>query len=283
MKVLIVTGLSGAGKSSAIDCLEDMGFYCIENIPPALIRSFISLGGVGNGIDRAAFTVDVRGGELFSDLSDVLREMRNEGIDYRILYLEASDRALIRRYSETRRTHPLADGGPAINGIRREREMMEMLRKDADFVIDTSNLKAAQLWEEVKHLAEGVETESSFMINIMSFGYKKGIPVAGELVFDMRFIPNPYYVKSLRNLTGNNKKIQNFVLKHQITQDFLDKAMDMINTLIPFYMKEGKYNLTVCIGCTGGHHRSVAVANELNRRLTEQGRRTTLEHRDLKK
>lgn len=283
MKVLIVTGLSGAGKSSAIDCLEDMGYYCIENIPPALVRSFINLGGTGNGIERAAFTVDVRGGELFADLSDVLREMRGEGIEYRILYLEASDRTLIRRYSETRRTHPMADGGSAITGIRREREMMEMLRQDADYVIDTSNLKTAQLWAEIKHLFEGDHSEKSFMINIMSFGYKKGIPVAGELVFDMRFIPNPYYVKSLRNLTGNNKKIQNFVLKHQVTQDFLEKAMDMIEMLIPYYMKEGKYNLTVCIGCTGGHHRSVAVANELNRRLEEKGRRTTLEHRDLGK
>lgn len=281
MKVLIVTGLSGAGKSSAIDCLEDMGYYCIENIPPALLRSFINLGGAGSGIEKAAFTVDVRGGELFADLSDVLREMRTEGIEYRILYLEASDRTLIRRYSETRRAHPMAEGGAAINGIRREREMMQMLRQDADYVIDTSNLKTAQLWTEIKHLFEGAQSEKSFMINIMSFGYKKGIPVAGELVFDMRFIPNPYYVKSLRNLTGNNKKIQNYVLKHQVTQDFLEKAVDMIETLIPFYMKEGKYNLTVCIGCTGGHHRSVAVANELDRRLSEKGRRTTLEHRDL--
>ena len=283
MKVLIVTGLSGAGKSSAIDCLEDMGYYCIENIPPALIRSFINLGGTGNGIEKAAFTVDVRGGELFADLSDVLREMREEGIEYRILYLEATDRTLIRRYSETRRTHPMAEGGAAINGIRKEREMMEMLRQDADYVIDTSNLKTAQLWSEIMHLFEGDHSERSFMINIMSFGYKKGIPVAGALVFDMRFIPNPYYVKSLRGLTGNNKKIQNYVLKHQVTQDFLEKAVDMIETLIPYYMKEGKYNLTVCIGCTGGHHRSVAVANELNRRLTQMGRRTTLEHRDIKK
>lgn len=283
MKVVIVTGLSGAGKTQTIDCLEDMGFYCIENMPPALIKSFIALSSSGNGIDRAAFTVDVRGGELFADLSDVLRDMREEGIEYKIIFLEASDSTLIKRYSETRRPHPLADGGPALRGISKEREMLSMLRNDADYVIDTSNLKTAQLWAEIKHILDGEESEKSFMINIMSFGYKKGIPTGGELVFDMRFIPNPYYVKSLRKLTGNNKKIQDYVLKHQITQDFLDKAMEMIEMLIPFYIKEGKYNLAVCIGCTGGHHRSVAVANELNRRLTEKGRRTTLEHRDIKK
>ena len=283
MKVVIVTGLSGAGKTQTIDCLEDMGFYCIENMPPALIKSFIALSSSGNGIDRAAFTVDVRGGELFADLSDALREMRVDGIEYKIIFLEASDNTLIKRYSETRRPHPLADGGPALNGIRKEREMLQMLRNDADHVIDTSNLKTAQLWTEIKHIMDDGESEKSFIINIMSFGYKKGIPTGGELVFDMRFIPNPYYVKSLRKLTGNNKKIQDFVLKHQVTQDFLDKAMDMIEMLIPFYIKEGKYNLAVCIGCTGGHNRSVAVANELNRRLTEKGRRTTLEHRDIKK
>ena len=283
MKVVIVTGLSGAGKTQTIDCLEDMGFYCIENMPPALIKSFIALSSSGNGIDRAAFTVDVRGGELFADLSDALREMRVDGIEYKIIFLEASDNTLIKRYSETRRPHPLADGGPALNGIRKEREMLQMLRNDADHVIDTSNLKTAQLWTEIKHIMDDGESENSFIINIMSFGYKKGIPTGGELVFDMRFIPNPYYVKSLRKLTGNNKKIQDFVLKHQVTQDFLDKAMDMIEMLGPFYIKEGKYNLAVCIGCTGGHHRSVAVANELNRRLTEKGRRTTLEHRDIKK
>ena len=234
MKVVIVTGLSGAGKTQTIDCLEDMGFYCIENMPPALIKSFIALSSSGNGIDRAAFTVDVRGGELFADLSDALREMRVDGIEYKIIFLEASDNTLIKRYSETRRPHPLADGGPALNGIRKEREMLQMLRNDADHVIDTSNLKTAQLWTEIKHIMDDGESEKSFIINIMSFGYKKGIPTGGELVFDMRFIPNPYYVKSLRKLTGNNKKIQDFVLKHQVTQDFLDKAMDMIEMLIPW-------------------------------------------------
>lgn len=281
MKAIIVTGLSGAGKTQAIDCLEDMGYYCIDNMPPALIKSFIDLTGSGKGIDKAAFVVDVRGGNLFDDLKESLDELKKDDIDYKILYLEASDRALLRRYNETRRSHPLSEGGPVARALKVEREKLEVLRKKADYIIDTSNMKSAQLWDEIKHLLTSGENIRTFIINIMSFGYKRGTPLAGDLVFDMRFIPNPYYVKSLRPLTGNNAKVSRYVLKHEITQEFLEKAMDMIEMLIPFYMKEGKYSLNVCIGCTGGHHRSVAVANEINRRLQENGMRTTLEHRDL--
>ena len=281
MKAIIVTGLSGAGKTQAIDCLEDMGFYCIDNMPPALIKSFIDLTGNGKGIDKAAFVIDVRGGKLFDDLKDSLDELRKDNIDYKILYLEASDRVLLRRYNETRRSHPLSEGGPVAAGLKAERERLEVLRNRADFVIDTSNMKTAQLWDEIKHLITSGESRKTFIINIMSFGYKRGTPMAGDMVFDMRFIPNPYYVKSLRPLTGNNAKVSRYVLKHDVTQEFLQKAMDMIDMLIPFYIKEGKYSLNICIGCTGGHHRSVAVANELHRRLQESGKRTTLEHRDL--
>ena len=281
MKAIIVTGLSGAGKTQAIDCLEDMGYYCIDNKPPALIKSFIDLTGKGKGIDKAAFVIDVRGGRLFDDLKDSLEELKREAVDYKILFLEASDRTLLRRYNETRRNHPLSEGGPVAAGLARERERLEVLRKEADYVIDTSNMKSAQLWSEIKHLLTSGENNKSFIINIMSFGYKRGTPMAADMVFDMRFIPNPYYVKSLRPLTGNNAKVSKYVLKHKITDEFLQKAMDMIEMLIPFYIKEGKYSLNVCIGCTGGHHRSVAVANELHRRLQDSGKRTTLEHRDL--
>lgn len=281
MEVLIVTGLSGAGKSNAMNYLEDMGYYCIDNMPPALIKSFIDLTGNGKGIDKAAFVIDVRGGKLFDDLKDSLDELRKDNIDYKILYLEASDRVLLRRYNETRRSHPLSEGGPVAAGLKAERERLEVLRNRADFVIDTSNMKTAQLWDEIKHLITSGESRKTFIINIMSFGYKRGTPMAGDMVFDMRFIPNPYYVKSLRPLTGNNAKVSRYVLKHDVTQEFLQKAMDMIDMLIPFYIKEGKYSLNICIGCTGGHHRSVAVANELHRRLQESGKRTTLEHRDL--
>lgn len=281
MKAIIVTGLSGAGKTQAIDCLEDMGYYCIDNMPPALIKSFIDLTAGGKGIDKAAFVIDVRGGRLFDDLKQSLEELKKDDIDYKILYLEASDRTLLRRYNETRRAHPLSEGGPVATGLAREREMLEGLRKQADFIIDTSNMKSAQLWAEIKHLLTSDESSKTFMINVMSFGYKRGTPMAADMVFDMRFIPNPYYVKTLRPLTGNNAKVSRFVLRHQVTQDFLTKAVEMIDMLVPFYMNEGKYSLNIGIGCTGGHHRSVAVANELHRRLQEMGRRTTLEHRDL--
>ncbi len=281
MEAIIITGLSGAGKTQAIDCLEDMGYYCIDNMPPALIKSFIDLTGNGKGIDKAAFIIDVRGGSLFDDLTDSLDELKKDGISYKILYLEATDRTLLRRYNETRRTHPLSEGGPTAVGLAKEREMLSELRKQADYIIDTSNMKTAQLWAEIKHLLTSEESHETFMINIMSFGYKRGTPMASDMVFDMRFIPNPYYVKSLKPLTGNNAKVSKYVLKHQVTQDFLEKAIDMIEKLIPFYIKEGKYSLNIGIGCTGGHHRSVAVANELNRRFKEMGRRTTLDHRDL--
>ena len=208
-------------------------------------------------------------------------ELKKDDIDYKILYLEASDSVLLRRYNETRRSHPLSEGGPVAAGLHREREQLDALRAQADYIIDTSNMKTAQLWEEIKHLVNSEETRDTFIINIMSFGYKRGTPMAADMVFDMRFIPNPYYVKSLRPLTGNNAKVSKYVLRHKVTRDFIEKAIDMIEMLIPFYRKEGKYSLNVCIGCTGGHHRSVAVANELHRRLSESGKRTTLEHRDL--
>lgn len=281
MKAIIITGLSGAGKTQAIDCLEDMGYYCIDNMPPALIKSFIDLTANGKGIDKAAFIIDVRGGRLFDDLKESLDELKKDDVDYKILYLEASDSTLLRRYNETRRSHPLSEGGTVAAGLKKEREMLSELRKQADYIIDTSNMKTAQLWDEIKHLITSAESRRTFMVNIMSFGYKRGTPMAADMVFDMRFIPNPYYVKSLRPLTGNNAKVSRYVLRCQVTQDFLKKAVEMIDMLIPFYMNEGKFSLNICIGCTGGHHRSVAVANELARRLQEQGRRTTLEHRDL--
>lgn len=281
MKTVIITGLSGAGKTQAIDCFEDMGYYCIDNMPPALIKSFLDLSAGGKGIDKAAFVIDVRGGSFFDDLKESLDELKKDNIGYKILYLEASDRVLLRRFNETRRIHPLSEGGSVSSGLKKEREMLQELRNAADYIIDTSNMKSAQLWAEIKQLINSGEDKESFTINVMSFGYKKGTPIGSDMVFDMRFIPNPYYVKTLRPLTGNNAKVSKYVLKHDVTQEFLQKAMDMIEMLIPFYMKEGKYNLNLCIGCTGGHHRSVAVANELNRRLKEKGRRTTLEHRDL--
>lgn len=281
MKTVIITGLSGAGKTQAIDCLEDMGYYCIDNMPPALIRSFVDLTASGHAVDKVAFVVDVRSRAFFNDFLSVLEQMDKEEIDYKLVYLEASDAVLLRRYSETRRIHPLSDGGTAEAGIAREREMLKEIRTVSDYIIDTSNTKTAQFWAELRQLLTSEENESTFMINVMSFGFKNGTPAAADLVFDARFIPNPYYVQSLRRLTGKNKKVSQYVLKHEITQTFLEQVMAMLETLIPYYMKEGKYSLNIGVGCTGGHHRSVAIAGEIHRRLRKSGHRATIEHRDL--
>lgn len=282
MKTIIVTGLSGAGKSQAMNCLEDLGYYCVDNMPPMLIDSFIKLTSEGSShFEKAAFAIDVRIGDLFTDIEKSLDELAAKGIDYKIVFLEASDRVLIRRFNETRRKHPLSEGNNTVHGIRKERELMRPLRDRADYVIDTSNMKVARLWEEIKDLMTFGESEKTFVVNIFSFGYKHGAPLSADMIFDMRFIPNPYYVKSLKPLTGNNKKVRDFVMRQDVTQEFLDKLEPMLDFLIPFYMKEGKYNLNLAFGCTGGHHRSVATANEVAERLKQKGRRVTLEHRDL--
>lgn len=282
MKTVIVTGLSGAGKSQAMNCLEELGYYCVDNMPPALIKSFVQLAAEGTApIERAAFAVDVRGGELFADMEKALESLEEDGIEYKILYLEASEQVLIRRFSETRRQHPLSRGESTEEGLKRETSMLRDLRVRADYVIDTSNMKTARLWEEVKDLITSGESEKTFVVNIASFGYKRGILLGADMVFDMRFIPNPYYVRSLRELTGNNKKVRDYVMKQDVTQEFLKRVEPLILELIPSYMREGKYNLNLAFGCTGGHHRSVAMANEMAERLRSHGKRVTVEHRDL--
>lgn len=282
MKTIIVTGLSGAGKSQAMNCLEDLGYYCVDNMPPMLIESFIKLTTEGSSkFENAAFAIDIRTGDLFSDIEKSLDDLAAKGIDYKILFLEASESVLIRRFNETRRKHPLSEDKSTVHGIRKERELMQSLRNRADFVIDTSKMRVARLWEEVKDLMTSGESEKTFVVNVFSFGYKHGAPLSADMVFDMRFIPNPYYIKSLKPLTGNNKKVRDFVMKQEVTQKFLDKLEPLLDFLIPYYMKEGKYSLNLAFGCTGGHHRSVATANEVAERLRQKGRRVTLEHRDL--
>ena len=281
MRTIIITGLSGAGKTQAIDCLEDMGYYCIDNMPPSLIKCFIELAETGDDIDKVAFVVDVRTRQFFEDFSQTLNELDQKKNKYTILYLEASDQVLLRRYNETRRAHPLAEGGSVKTGLAREKKMLSSIRGVADHIIDTSNMKTAQLWEELRDILISEVSEKAFSINITSFGFKYGTPMSTDMIFDARFIPNPYYVQSLRKLTGNNKKVSNYVLKHEIAQEFLDKAIEMIDLLVPHYMREGKYSLSIGVGCTGGHHRSVAIANELHRRLKKSGHRVVIEHRDL--
>ena len=283
MKVVVVTGLSGAGKTNAMDWFEDRGFYCVDNMPPALIANFIELTKSSKKqIEKAAFVFDARGGAYFSDMKEYINLLKSdENIDCRILFIEASERTLIKRFNETRRAHPLATGSTTKEVIAAEREELKEIRDLSDYIIDTTNLKVAELKQEISKIFVEGSGKSSFLINIKSFGYKRGIPIEADLVLDMRFIPNPYYLPSLKRLTGNNKKVSSYVLRQKITQDFIKAELEMLEMLIPAYIKEGKYHLNIAFGCTGGQHRSVATADEVAKELRAKGYRVTLEHRDI--
>ena len=279
MELIIVTGLSGAGKSNALNCLEDMGYYCIDNMPPALIGSFIDLAKTNKlNVDKAAICIDSRSGEGYRGFDQQLNKYHDT--DYKIMFLEASDETLIGRFNETRRNHPL-NVSSVKDGIRKERAFLAKARSISNYVIDTSNMKTAKLKEVIKDIVMKGEEKQTFIINIQSFGYKHGMPLDADMVFDMRFIPNPYYVPSLKELTGNSMKVKNYVLRQQVTVEFMEKIVPLLEEIIPAYMQEGKYHLNIACGCTGGHHRSVASANELARIFREKGYRITLAHRDL--
>ena len=281
MEVIIITGLSGAGKSQAVNCMEDLGYYCIDNMPPRLIREFISLVESGtSGIDKAAFVVDIRQGSFFEDLKEALENLKRSGTDYRILFLEASDRVLLRRYKETRRSHPM-DKTSIQKGIQSEREKLAEIRKQASFIIDTSNFKTADLNAEIKQRLNPGEREENFTITVESFGFKHGVPQEADWVMDARFLPNPFYLNSLKKLTGNNRKVRDYVMKSPLAQDFVGRIVGLAVDTIPGYIKEGKYSLVIAIGCTGGQHRSVACANEIADHFRELGKHVVVIHRDL--
>jgi len=281
MDLIIVTGMSGAGKSNAIHCMEDLGYYCVDNMPPKLIDDFLALAkNTSEEFKKIAFVVDIRGGQFFHDLKDSLTSLDAQGVKYKILFLEASDATLIRRYKETRRAHPLAPDGNIAEGIQHEREQLDELRKNANYIVDTSDIKVADLISEIKRLIDNTK-QDSFSIMVESFGFKHGMPQEADWVLDVRFLPNPYYVPSLKNLTGNNKKIVDYVLNTPKATQFAGRVTGLILDLIPSYIKEGKFHLTLAVGCTGGRHRSVVMATEIARRLEETGRRVTVKHRDL--
>ena len=282
MDIVIITGMSGAGKTKAVDWFEDHGYYCIDNMPPQLIKSFLELSTPGeNPIDKVAFVADIRSGGFFESLGTYIDELKTrDDINSTVLFMQASSETLVRRYNETRRSHPFG-GRATVEIIESERQMLETMRERADVIIDTTGLKTSELYAEMNRIFLSGDKENAFVINLISFGYKYGIPTESDIQIDVRFIPNPYYVKSLKNLTGNNKKVSHYVLKFPITQQFIANFTDMINKMIPGYLKEGKYHLNIAIGCTGGHHRSVAVVNELARIFTENGDRVTVTHRDL--
>ncbi len=283
MRFVIITGMSGAGRSQAAKALEDMGFFCVDNLPPALIPKFAEICCKSGGkMDRVALVMDVRGGELLKDFFPGLDILKEAGFSYEILFLEASDEVLVKRFKETRRIHPLAPNR-LINGIREEREILREIKKNATYIIDTSSLTPRELKEELQHLFVEGKSFESIIITVTSFGFKYGIPNDADLVFDVRFIPNPYYIDSMRKLTGKNESVQKYVLEIPETGIFLEKLVDMLEFLIPHYKKEGKSQLVIGIGCTGGRHRSVAIAEALYRALLEKQHRVVIDHRDIEK
>lgn len=283
MRFLILTGLSGAGKTQTIRSLEDLGFFCVDNLPPTVIPKFAEACYQTNGnIDKIALVIDIRGGKFFDDLFESLTFLKNEGYKYEILFLEASDEALIKRYKETRRKHPLAPEGRVLNGIASERKKLKDVRERADHIIDTTKLSARQLKEKINNLySEEGQIETEIIITVLSFGFKYGIPVDSDLVFDVRFLPNPYYIPELKQYSGNDKPVRNYVLDFEGTKTFVDKLQDMLIYLIPNYKKEGKRQLIVSIGCTGGRHRSVAIANKIHEILEHSGYNVNIDHRDI--
>ena len=272
MRFVIVTGMSGGGKSSALKMLEDAGFYCVDNLPVSLIQKFMELIATPDSeITTVALGLDVRAGQAFSETTSILQKQKEKGYEFEILFMDASDAALVKRYKETRRVHPLAAEGRVEDGIHEEREMLSGIRKQADFVIDTSNLLTRELKEELDRIFVKNEEYNSLMITLLSFGFKYGIPADADLVFDVRFLPNPYYIDSLKPKTGNDKEVRDYVMQFPESEEFLDKLFDMLQFLIPNYVKEGKHQLVVAIGCTGGQHRSVTLANELFEKMKDQG------------
>ena len=281
MKFIIVTGLSGSGKSEAMRSLEDMGFYCVDNLPPALIPKFAELCYQSNStIDKVALGIDVRGRKFFKALHESLNVLRKDKYPFEILYLDCSDDILLKRYKMTRRNHPLAINRQIPEGIKIERTILEPLKEIADCIIDTSNMKPKDLKEEISKIYANGEVNNNLTISVVSFGFKHGIPSDSDLVFDVRFLPNPYYLEELRNKTGDDQEVRDYVMDSEISHQFYDKLLDMINFLVPQYIKEGKHHLVISIGCTGGRHRSVTICNLISDELMKQDYRVVKKHRD---
>ena len=286
MRVVIVTGMSGAGKSTTLKMLEDMGYFCVDNMPIPLMSKLTELLLLPGGeITKMALGLDIRSGQNIEELEQILNNMDEQGQEYEILFLEANDAALVKRYKETRRNHPLAGGGRVEKGIAEERRKIGFLKKRADYILDTSRLLTRELKSELNKIFIENKEYKNLYITVLSFGFKYGIPSDADLVFDVRFLPNPYYIDELRSQSGNDKEVRDYVMNNENAQIFLDKLTDMVEFLIPNYVVEGKHQLVIGIGCTGGKHRSVTLANELYEALRATGETYGLqkEHRDIEK
>ena len=285
MRFVIVTGISGAGRGTSLRILEDAGYFCVDNLPISLIGKFAELiYSSTSEISKVALGLDIRSGRTLDELESTLGKLSRDGYKYEILFLEASDDVLVKRYKETRRNHPLAQDGRIIEGIAEERKKLSFLKKQADYIIDTSRLLTRELKQELDKIFVQNKDFKNLVITVLSFGFKYGIPNDSDLVFDVRFLPNPYYYEELRGLNGNDREVQDFVMGFEVSHRFLDKLIDMIQFLIPNYVLEGKNQLVISIGCTGGKHRSVTLANKLYGRLRENADYAVrIEHRDIGK
>lgn len=280
MKFVIITGLSGAGRSQALKRFEDTGYFCVDNLPPKLIPEFAQICMEKDTIDKAATVADMRMGEMFEDIFPAIRCLKEMKIDLDILYLDASDEVLVRRFKETRRRHPLALDGTIMAGIMKEREKLKNIKDIANNIMDTSTYSIKKLGETIDRMYSDTD-EQGIKITVTTFGYKRGIPIDADMVFDMRFLPNPFYEESLREHTGREKEVKDYVLSFPRARIFLDKINEIVNYLAPYYVEQDKKQLVIAIGCTGGVHRSVVIAEEMFRVLCEQGHNVTLEHRDI--
>ncbi|MGQ0679710.1 MAG: RNase adapter RapZ [Actinomycetota bacterium] len=281
----IITGLSGAGRSEAAKCFEDLGYFVIDNLPPELIDKMAELVSVpGSKFRQVVLVVDARvGEELTTELEKSLKQLQARGIEHRILFLEAADPALVRRFDETRRPHPLAEGERVIDGIAEERRLMQPLRDRADIIVDTTSFNVHELRDKIKLLFSGPEAASAMVVNVISFGYKHGLPLDADFVLDCRFLPNPHWVESLRPLPGNDPKVKNYLMGSPKTVGFLEQVRCLIRVTLPGFVEEGRHYLTIAVGCTGGHHRSVALSEEISGILADEGFHSTVVHRDLEK
>ncbi|MDF2484087.1 MAG: nucleotide-binding protein [Herbinix sp.] len=280
MRFVVVTGMSGAGKSSVLKMLEDIGYFCVDNLPIPLVKKFARLILQGNQ-SKVALGLDIRSGQALKELDAVLIDMRKTGFEYEILFLDCSPEVLVKRYKETRRIHPLSGVDRVEKGIALEQERLAFLRKKADVLIDTSQLLTRELKAQISKIYLEDQKFDNFFVTILSFGFKYGIPVDSDLVFDVRFLPNPFYITELKHKTGNEEDVQSFVMESETAGQFLDKLEDMLLFLIPNYIVEGKNQLVVSIGCTGGKHRSVTLVNELGDRLSKTEYGLKIEHRDI--
>ncbi|AGA70769.1 putative P-loop-containing kinase [Desulfitobacterium dichloroeliminans LMG P-21439] len=281
VRLLVITGLSGAGKTQAMQSLEDQGFFCVDNLPPSLILKFAELCVQSQGkVSRAAIVCDLRGGEFFTSLAEALEDLQRSGFQYEMLFLEASDEILVGRYKESRRRHPLSPSGGILEGIQMERQKLTELRGIAHKIIDTSNLSSQQLRHQVAELFGNEHASGPLTVSVVSFGYKYGIPLDVDLLIDVRFLPNPFYISELRPLTGEHPQVQNYIFSNSLAQEFIEKYLDLLEYILPHYVEEGKRHLVIGVGCTGGQHRSVAIAERIGIFLKEHHYTMSVNHRD---